>query len=381
MFDLKYFFEQNHIDYNGRNKRIKYEKNGIVWIDCRSEDFGGKEVKALLGKINYVMKKYGKMCRELYLEFDHVRPKDKLSYIILECIVYELLQKYKKVIVVARCVIPGIHTSGINYSPLIKYMRRTISADQYCRYFSNDLGKRYFRRTINKDDKMAVSILMTDIKSFFKFFNLEKEDGNKIARIVSELADNACEHAESDCLIDIDVSEDYRKNNDPDGIYYSVNICVLNFSKIFLGDTLREKIHKQRYGSASRYITLAKAYETHKNFFDSEYTEEHFFMLSTFQDEISGRDNVTETGGTGLYEMIREVEKRVDTHHCYVLSKDKVIGFWPEFLLSNSQGWIGFNKQSDFLNERPDEKILTDSDTFLTGTGYNLTLIYRGRNE
>lgn len=131
MFDLKYFFEQNHIDYNGRNKRIKYEKNGIVWIDCRSEDFGGKEVKALLGKINYVMKKYGKMCRELYLEFDHVRPKDKLSYIILECIVYELLQKYKKVIVIARCVIPGIHTSGINYSPLIKYMRRTISADQY----------------------------------------------------------------------------------------------------------------------------------------------------------------------------------------------------------------------------------------------------------
>ncbi|MCI8363381.1 MAG: hypothetical protein HFG34_00275 [Eubacterium sp.] len=47
MFDLKNFFEQNYIDYNGKYKRIKIEKHGIVRIDCRSKDFGGKEVKIL----------------------------------------------------------------------------------------------------------------------------------------------------------------------------------------------------------------------------------------------------------------------------------------------------------------------------------------------
>ncbi len=380
MFDLKYFFEQNYIDYNGRYKRINIEKHGIVRIDCRSEVFGGKEVKVLLGKINYVMKKYGKMCRELYLEFDRIRPKDKLSYIILECIVYELIQKYKKIIVRARGIDLSIQTSGIGYSPLCKYITRSISAEQYSRFFFSDLEKGHFRRTINKDDRLAVSILMTDVKSFLKYFNLDREDCGKIARIVSELADNACEHADSDCLVDIDVSLDYKKRSDPDNTYYSVNISVLNFSNIFLGDTLQEKIQKQGYRTASRYVTLAKAYERHKNFFDTEYTEEHFFMLSAFQDEISGRDNVTETGGTGLYEMIREVEKRADTHNCYVLSKDKIIRFWPEFLLCDSQGWVGFNEQSDFLKERPDKKSLTSSDTYLTGTGYNLSLIYRGND-
>ena len=100
-------------------------------------------------------------------------------------------------------------------------------------------------------------------------------------------------------------------------------------------------------------------------------------MLAAFQNKISGRKEITKSGGVGLYEMISAVEKSADKHNCYVLSKDKVIQFFPQLLVSNMDNWVGFNKEHDFLNMPPDMQSINRSYTYLMGTGYNLTLIYR----
>lgn len=379
MFDFKNFLDKNSINYGKKGlKIIKLEKNGTINLYFKPGDFGGTQVRSLLSKLNFVMNKYGSMCHTVRILIESFKPMDKLTYILLECIIYELMYKYKNIYVLTKEIIPQIQTSGLSNSLLWNYIRGTLTKEQYCKRFFRSLQGNHYRRIICQDDSSEISKLMTDIKIFLKIFDIEDENRSKIAKIVSELADNACEHSKSDCLIDIDVSKPiYTKQDDPNGVYYSVNICVLNFSDIYLGDTLREKILKRKYKSSNRYEDVANAYERHKVFFNFKYTEEHFFMLTAFQNKISGRENETETGGIGLNEMICEVEKRADTHNCYVLSKNKVICFLPEYLVNNPEGWVGFNKEQDFLNKCPDPNSIYDSDTFLTGTGYNLSLIYR----
>lgn len=43
----------------------------------------------------------------------------------------------------------------------------------------------------------------------------------------------------------------------------------------------------------------------------------------------------------------------------------------------NEDRWLGFNKQKDFINKRPDELVILRSNAYLRGTAYNFTLIYR----
>lgn len=336
-------------------------------------------MKNFLGKIDFILKRYGKACNGIAIQFDVFNPKDKLSYILFEYIIYTLLKEFRQnVYVHASQIKNSIQTEGVQNSLLKEWIRGTISKNIFLNQFGNRIKRNSFRRIIEPNENEAVSALMTDIKSYLKFFYIDKDDASKIAGIVSELADNACEHAKSQCLVDIDVSEQtYYKHGDDSNLYYSVNLCVLNFSDIFLGDTIKEKVENKQYRNSLRYEKLKEAFEIHKSFFDNDYNEKKFFMLTAFQNRITGRVNEIETGGKGLSQLIRELEDKAEVHNCYVMSGNDVIIFRPEFLEYDDDGWIGFNKNNDFLNERPDKSVLKFSDTFLNGTAYNLTLIYR----
>ena len=372
------FIKKNSIEHKNGFRNITYNmKKGIATIKVFGKEFGGNEVNKLLSFVGFVMNKYGKMCRTIIIQFDILYPKDKLSYIILEYIVFELLKLYKKVVIRAQGFDSDISTDGFENSPLIKYIAKNITAEEFCKQYNKIHDFDHFRRIINPKDAFAVSNLMSEIKIFLKLFNISEKEVSTIAKITSELADNAGEHADSECLVDIDISSEYNKEGFPGEKYYSVNICALNFSDICLDDIVREKIVTKNFKDEERYIKVSHAYNKHKQFFDDDYTDDHFFMLAAFQNKISGRKTITESGGVGLYEMISAIEKSADRHDCYVLSKDKVISFHPKLLVSNSDNWVGFNKEQDFLNARPDPQSISCSDTYLTGTGYNLTLIYR----
>lgn len=371
-------FQKNKLSLNELPKKINLNK-GIVVIYNKSTEFGGTQVKNFLGKIDYIIKRYGKACKAISIRFDIFNPKDKLSYILFEYIIYTLLKEFhQNIYVYAPKVENSIQTEGVQNSLLKEWICRAITKDRFLNQFGNRIKQTNFRRIIEPNDNLAVSTLMTDIKSYLKFFYIDRDDSSKISEIISELADNACEHAKSQCLIDIDVSEKpYYKDDDDSTSYYSVNLCVLNFSDIYLGDTIKEKVENKKYRNSARYEKLKRAFEIHKQFFNEDYNEKKFFMLAAFQNRISGRTNETETGGKGLSQLIRELEDKAESHNCYVMSGKDVIIFRPEFLEFDDDGWIGFNNNNNFLNERPDKKVIKFSDTFLNGTAYNLTLIYR----
>ncbi len=360
-------------------KKILMQGNTVT-ISIGNNSFDGLQVKLLLEKLNYVIKRYGKKCKIINLISDNFCPKDKMTYIILEVIIYELINTYKKgVYLTFKEVNININTYGLNESLLYQLICRKIDFQVFKMAFErrSRVCLNSFRRVVKIDDAMDISKLMTDTKSFLKPFQIEKDDCSKIARIVSELADNACEHAKSECLIDIDVSEDYIKKGDLDGQYYSINICGVNFSDVLLGQPLKKKIIEKQFQDSKKYEDIAKAYENHKEMFDNNYTDEHFFVLASFQDNISGREMEINTGGRGLAEIVGELEKRVDVHECYVMTGNKVVFFQPDNLEIDDNGWISFNKEKDFIKCKPSYNVTTYSDTNLCGTGYNLTLIYK----
>jgi hypothetical protein len=370
--------EKNQIKLAKKHKDSLIPRNRSVVIKFNGTDFGGNQIHILLGKLYYVINTYKKACRKIDIVFTEVfKPKDKLTYVLLEYIVCMLYKECGyNVNVRAKSFCTHINTVGFDESILCQLLQRKITLDTFCERYIRELRLFHFRRIIPQNDSPAISELMFDVKAYLKNVAISVEDASRIASIVSELADNACEHARSDCLVDIDVARDlYTRDDDPEGRYYSVNICVLNFSDNCLGDMVKWKINNKKYDNSERYDKLEKAYCNHKLMFEGKYNEDYFFMISTFQNRISGRLDETETGGKGLTELLSELE----TNICdgYVMSGDKVIVFHPELIEYNEDGWVGFNECKDFINMKPDDKILNGSDTYLSGTGYNLTLIYR----
>ena len=347
------FDEFLKLNSNAGNKGFQRElllgKHGTIIIDVKGDYFDGKSINIILSKLYFITKRYKKGCKRIIFRFiNDFRPKDKLTYIIFESIIYMLHKyyDYEVNIIIQKCK-TSIHTIGVKGSLLLNFARRNIDKTQFQKKFMWIIDMTHFRRMVNYEDYEEQSKLMYDIKHFVVNLGVNKDDSTKIAEIVAELADNACEHAQSDCLVDIDIAEgEFRKNGDEDGIYYSVNVSVLNFSEKYIWNNLEEKIVNKQYDSNSnRYNELEKAYSFHKQNFNDEYDGDYFFMISTFQNEISGRLNQTQTGGKGLTELLTEIGAKENDG--YLLSGNKGISFPKELIQYDDDGWVGFNKKKD----------------------------------
>ena len=364
-------------------KHIKEYSRGIEQISFYEKNFGGDEVRILLEAINYILLKK-RSTKAIYICFNQFKPRDKLSYLILEAIILELVETYDKAVYInLGNIIPQIHTDGLKDSLLVSFANNEFNYREYVNKYKkkNRLNEHSFRRIVYSDISNSVSELMTDVKTFLRCFQFDKKDINKIANLVSELADNACEHGKSNCIIDLDISDTHYKKDDEENEYYAINISALNFSSILLGDALKDKLINCELPPNSRYDLIKNAYTCHKKFFDRKYSEEHFFSLASMQNSISGRENEYHTGGKGLTEIVKELEVNSMHHECYVLFGNKIIFFEPEFLDVDSNHFISFNNDKDFLYSKPCDNAIGLSNTYLEGTGYNLTLIYIKRSK
>lgn len=52
--------------------------------------------------------------------------------------------------------------------------------------------------------------------------------------------------------------------------------------------------------------------------------------------------------------LIRSLENQSDAYRCYVISGKRCINFYRDFLEYTSNGWISFNKNNNYLEERPE---------------------------
>ena len=315
---------------------------------------------------------------------------DKLSVLLFECLCYYLSVELKRKVYINCIFKKNILTEEVSVS-CVNYLNNNInySQEKFEKCFNYEIYKNHYRLYLNYEetkDKKRLSILYTDLIIFLKPFDIDERSAEEVAEVVIELVGNACEHAHSDCLFDLDIAQNYSKKNKEgklSGSYYAINISIVNFSdKLFYHD-IKEKIKilSNQNDLSDRYKTLLQSYQNHKKFFNDQYIEDYFYLIAAFQNKISGRIDNNITGGTGLKKLIQSLQRKSDTSMCYMQTGDITFYFVDKYLDYNADNWIGFNSKNDFINEPPSIHIFRKSKIFIPGTAYNLTFVYERKKE
>lgn len=388
--NLNLLFTENNKNIN----KIKLEK---FVVKCRITSdnmfFSGKEIGRILSFINDVHKQFGSQKVPIEFYFGKIIFIDKLTYIFLECICYYLIEVYGHRIQIFLEVEHEIGTEGIDSSPLLLLNgTQCKSIKKYPRAFERDLYGHHLRRLVKFTDSIEESNylgrLYQEIDTFLKPFGIDDYCRDKVALVITELIGNATEHAESDCLMDVDVTNSYHMkksetNKDDDTMYYGINIAVVNFSDKLLGDNIRKNIlNKEESQLTGRYRQVFNAHNMHKMLYNEEYGEDDFCNVTSFQHKISGRPEIIDDiGGTGLTKLIKSLQELSEAYRCYVISGNRCLNFVHDKLEYDKNGWIGFNEANDYINKIPDDDIATSCLIYMPGTAYNLNFIMKGEKS
>ena len=153
-------------------------------------------------------------------------------------------------------------------------------------------------------------------------------------------------------------------------------ITVFNISDVFLGGKLQNSYYNKTLNEYS-YNTIKKAYNNCKKYIDAEFNEEAFFMVSSFQKNVTSRDR--QRSGTGLTNMLELLISMAEASSCYVISNNHVLRFNEKFLIINEDGTIGFNESNSYFDDIPSKECYQSVQNPFCGTLYGLTLVVDDR--
>lgn len=369
------FIDQN--TSSSKPKRILLEK-GTAHYNYPSDKLDLAGIKRILTFITGIMKRYRGIHIPMHINMGQVTTTEKLPITLLECIMYDLIVQRKYTVTISFHVQHNIFNECIKYSPLLLLGTGVIDdVKKYGDAFRKDMKLNHYRNIVppRAAEDGTLCVILGDISYFFAHQSIDDKYCNSLAEMVSELVGNASEHDKSSCLVDIDVSIPYKKNGAP-GTYKGINVSLVSFTNIEFWYALQEKITNGAF-TDGRYGYVKQAYDRHKDFFCESYTCNDFFYIAAFQDRITSRADSIQSGGTGLTVLLKTLEELSDADNCYLLSGSRMLHFLQEFLDCDSEGWVGFNRQKNFLNFPPDWSILQKSPVTMPGTAYNLNFVCR----
>ena len=128
--------------------------------------------------------------------------------------------------------------------------------------------------------------MMTDIRCFLQNNEIERSACEELAEVMVELIGNANEHAESECLVDLDITKQYL-NTETKNSCFGLNACIVNFSDKLFYESLKNKVLLQNQLS-ERYKSLLIAKENHSKYFGKDYSENDFLLLHLFSIKFPG---------------------------------------------------------------------------------------------
>jgi len=365
-----------------KGKKVKI-KDGWVEYSDKSSMLNFKSIHRFLNFISGLRNSFGAEVFGIEIRFPNMEADDKLSIQILESVIYSLISDYKYSVSISMKMFTNILTEGVKYSPLQHLTKADYSEDRFIKEYESQMNLRHYRKIVPREwsytDKLGSNVFLDVYDTLFH--QIENKDfAQALAEVSTELVNNANEHNDSDCILDLDISDNYVKTDESEGIYYAINLTVVSFSNITLSDHLYSKITKGDY-NGSRYDTVAEAYENHKSFFTEKYRETDFFMAASFQDKITGRKSCSSSGGTGLTRLIQMLEEYADSSKCYVVSDNRALYFLQDLLSYDENGWIGFNKENDFRNYPPETGTMKDIPINIPGVAYNLSFVCKKGEE
>ena len=371
-------------EYNEGLISIPHIKNkNIIEYKSKVKVFDFIELKRLIYFFQAVDKKFNGVkfikCDILYE--NEMQFADKLTYILLECLIYyEKIIKNRKLSFKINNCHHNIFTEGI-WDSCLNY---TENNEAYRELFNKTLTRFHYRKVISYEEQQAkpdtVSFVMAELTQFLETCGITQKYAHQAAEISVELIDNAIEHSQSDCLLDIDVSRNsYFKGANRDEEFFAVNIAIVNFSECLLGEKIG-KILQDGKSLTDQFIKLNKIKLIHEKYFSDKYTEKQFYMMSAFQNKITSREHSKSTGGRGLTRLIERLQESSVSDICYVVSNDNCLFFIKNFIGQDEDKWVGFNEQNN-ITFPPSEHSLKQTPLNIIGTAYNLTFVFKKENN
>ncbi len=364
-----------------KNKNVKIE-NHIAKMVINDSYLGPDTLNKIIYGVKFIHNNYGTRI-PIQFCFNNIEIRDKLSYLIFECICNSLISDYKqKVAIKIKYVSFNIISNGFKSSALHLLVNSGYKYNgEFVKEFNSHIFKTHYRKIIpySESNNEQLNQIMSDIFAFQNNLGIDYKCVDKISEVVVELIGNSLEHTKSDCLVDIDVSPCKQKTARGENVC-GINITVINYSDILLGDKVKSKIkeiEQSKNKLNERYEKLLSAFEFHKNNYTFNYDEIDFFNIASFQHKISGRLHKYDTGGTGLTLLIKSIEEQAEEHSCYVFTGDRILYLDPKYLTYDEDEWLGFNERNDLFNQLPDKQAMERSSFFFPGTAYNLTFIMR----
>lgn len=373
----------NLIFENVTERKIHINNNRVV-IEFNEYIFTSISLKHLVSNFKYLLK-LPNIKIKVILNFGKIRFADKITYLMLETIMYYMLThteyKFELHFEVDK---RNINNIGFIESAIVKSLNNDsiINKDIFLHnyektfYSNNIVYRRYLTENMLTEKKEWPSIVGSEISYILGEICKDEDFIDSICEITTELLCNIMCHTDGDCLIHIDHSNTIIKKDSKGKSYLLVNIAIMNFSNKRIYDLIKAYIKENKYEcNDPLYKKIYKAYENHKAFFDNNYNENDFFLITAFQNHVTSRNTKSGNGGTGLTKLIEEIINKTDDDYSYVLSGDNILFFKNEYLKLSDGKFIGFNKENDYFNYRPSEKVINKSQLYIPGSIYNLLLI------
>lgn len=358
-----------------------------IRIKLSEEVFTSNSLLYLASRFKYLYN-YKWMDCNIIIEFGNIKFADKITYLILDALLYDLLKNTRfNIGITMSFAFKEIHHIGFTGTALYRSASKDngfIDKDIFIKAYEKSFysNKQVYRRLITHENLQTSnelpSIIFSEVASILENYSTEDDWTDGISEVVSELLCNVGSHTDGDCLIDIDISDEITNSDKDcdDKKLLSVNIAVINFSENKLYDRIKSYLKENKYESQdSLYNRIYKAYDVHKESFGNSYNEDDFFLVTAFQNHVSSRYYTSGIGGTGLTTLIEKIIDKTEEDYSYVLSGNNILFFRTEYLTLSQDRFIGFNKEHDYFRFRPSEEVIHKSGLYIPGSIYQLLLI------
>lgn len=281
-----------------------------------------------------------------------------------------------------------IHKSYDKIPPFRKRkVKKRVDRKRYIEHYKKNQELKYSYRMfiLNEElyDREAMNLnnrkLLHGIMEIGTADGLNTDYIRDIRELILELITNVKSHTiNSDVVLQVNVIDVIKADTRKEHKFFAITLFSLS-------DNLLYEKTKKFYKYVERYPKLIsdekkemygkymEIYKKHKEIFNDHYTDNHFFMLQSFQDGITSRfKTFGNSSGSGLANAIKVISNKIDDNEgfSYVYSGDKICYFKANSL-NYKEGICTFNTECDYF-KIPDKNIYYSSGVHFPGTAYQL---------
>ena len=359
---LEYVNPINHFSIFGKNKVI-----------VNQNYLSGREIYYLFEHIKWMELHNIKSKCTICLRCMAFRSSDVIN--VLEILMLYLASCFEKQFCIIFDRKKELNTNLLYINSLLHLYDGKFLDAEYCNAFHKDIYTPHHYRHVVCYDKVKelntpeLSIINDNIKYTIQNGHANYDLACEAAESVTEMIGNVVEHSKTSCLVDIKICRNI------DGMLY-VSLNVVSLSSIFIGTKLLNLIKENKNDFSGSQIVY-RALPNHRELFDENYDPISFSFICSFQNTVSTREDVKNSGGTGFTTLIKNIHNKSfnKNYDSYILSGNNTLYLRNDYLKTDANGIIGFNDNNDFYGNKPNENILKKEKTTFPGTIFCVNLL------